>query len=152
MDIDSSRFMLIAALFSLGLYTGCGAPAKPAVADRQEPQYSESLNDSVADAKRLNDEIRDAFAAGDLQAADGPVHEIGHLLASLSERVGQMSLSEADQQKVDFATNSLMDCFGALDERLHGGESKGKSYGNVAESIDTALSELIAIVNEGPQE
>ncbi|MCA9186532.1 MAG: hypothetical protein R3E01_07250 [Pirellulaceae bacterium] len=121
MDIHSSRFMLIAALFSLGLYTGCGAPAKPAVADRQEPQYSESLNDSVADAKRLNDEIRDAFAAGDLQAADGPVHEIGHLLASLSEHVGQMSLSDADQQKVDFAINSLMVCFGRCMARVLAG-------------------------------
>ena len=36
-----------------------------------------------------------------------------------------------------------MDSFAPLDERVHGGESEGKSYGEVKAQIDAAIRETL---------
>lgn len=118
--------------------------------DSQAHSEPESLADAVAEIERLRGAIDQGFAAGDLDQADGPVHEIGHLIEELPELAAKESVSEEDQQQVKQAVDSLMDSFAALDERVHGGASAGKSYDDVASQVDDAMAILRAI--EPPEE
>jgi hypothetical protein len=116
--------------------------------DDHEHAHPESFAGAVTKVEELLADIKTSMAAGDLAKADGPVHEVGHLLEKLLELASTESLSEADQQQVERAVDSLMDSFAALDERVHGGESKGKSYDEVAAPIEAALSEVRSIGKE----
>jgi hypothetical protein len=68
------------------------------------------------------------------------LHEIGHTLEHVERHAENLDLSEAEQEKVDSAINSLFDAFGSIDEQFHGGE--GKSLDEVRESIDTSMKTL----------
>jgi len=109
---------------------------------------SASLAGAVSEVERLRGEIQAAFAAGQLEKADGPVHAIGHLLEDLPKLAATKSLSEADQQQVKRSVDALMNNFAALDERVHGGDSAGKSFDEVAAQIESALTELKSIGKE----
>ena len=61
-------------------------------------------------------------------ACQVPATGAGASSMALSELAAKDSLSEADQQQVKQSVDSLMDSFGAVDERLHGGDDAGKSY------------------------
>jgi len=139
--------------------TGCGSSetAIPATTAESHDHDSHSdhahgepasLADAVTEVERLRGEIQAAFAAGDLDKADGPVHELGHLLEELPEVAAKESLAEADQQQIKQSVDALMDSFAALDERVHGGDSAGKSYDEVASQIESALAELKSIGKE----
>lgn len=117
--------------------------------DEHGHAHPQSFAEAVAEIDRLRAEIKTSFAAGDLAKADGPVHEIGHLLEELPQLAAKQSLSEAEQQEqVKQAVGSLMDSFAALDERVHGGDSAGKSYEEVAAQIDAAFAELNSVAKE----
>jgi len=143
------------------LLVGCGSSESPppASSDKQHDDdhdhksheedgahaKPESLAEAVVEVEQLCNAIQSAFAEGDLDKADGPVHELGHLLEELPKLAAKESLSEAGQQQVQQAVDSLMDSFGALDERIHHGDGEGKSYDEVASSIDDALAELKSV-------
>lgn len=114
--------------------------------------HHESFSEAVGEVESLNAAVKTAFADSDLSTADGPLHEIGHLLEELPELAAQESLSEEDNRQVKQSVDSLMDSFGALDERIHGGAEDGKSYDDVASEIDAALSNLKTIVAREPAE
>ena len=113
--------------------------------DEHGHAHPESLAEALTEVEELHAKIKTAVAADDLETADPPLHELGHLLEELPELAQKESLSEEDQQQVKQAADSLMDSYGAFDERIHGGESKGKSYDEVADQIDEAISKLKAI-------
>lgn len=113
--------------------------------DEHEHAHPESFTETLTKVDELRAKIKTAFAAGKLEEADGPVHEIGHLLEEIPELAAKQSLPDADQQQVKQAVDALMESFAALDERLHGGDSAGKSYDEVAAQIDSALAELKTI-------
>ena len=116
--------------------------------DNHAHAESESLADAVATIERLRSSVQESFAAGELDEADGPVHEVGHLLEELPELAAGESLSAIQQEQVKQAVDSLMDSFAALDERLHGGSDVGKSYDEVAAQIEEALAELKTVCQE----
>ena len=119
--------------------------------DHVQSQF-ESLADVSAKVKQFRSSIQEAFAASDMDKADGPVHEVGHLLAEIPKLAENWSLSATEQRQVNQAVDSLMDCFGALDERIHSGGSGGKSFDDVAAQIDAAITELESIGDqEGTQ-
>ena len=113
--------------------------------DEHEHVHSESFVEVLTEVEQLLAEIKTAFAADDLETADGPVHGIGHLLEELPQLAAKASPSEPDRQQVKQAVDSLMDGFAALDERVHGGDGAGKSYDEVANQIDEAIATLKAI-------
>ena len=113
--------------------------------DEHGHAHPESFAEALTEVVELHAKIKTAVAADDLKTADPPLHELGHLLEELPELAQKESLSEEDQQQVKQAAESLMDSYGAFDERIHGGESKGKSYDEVADQIDEAISKLKAI-------
>jgi hypothetical protein len=136
---------------------GCGgaqttAPNSPA--DRHDHDHKthadghahpESFAAAVTEVEQCRAEIKTAFASDDLAKADGPLHEIGHLLKKLPELAAKEPLSETDQQQVKQAVDSLMDSFAELDERVHSGGRAGKSYDDVANDIDKAIAKVNAI-------
>jgi hypothetical protein len=160
---------LYAGLLSVAWLAGCGSSAstdsQPTV-ERRESDHdhhqgspaghhahgnAKSLGDALAKVERLRNAIQVAFAAKDLATADGPVHEIGHLLEELPELAAKESLSAKDQQQVKQSVDSLMKSFAALDERVHGGDGAGKSYDDVAGQIDSALTQLKSVGKETSQ-
>ena len=113
--------------------------------DEDDHVHSESFAEVLTEVEELFAEIKTAFAADDLDTADGPVHGIGHLLEELPQLAAKESPSESDRQQVKQAVDSLMDGFAAVDERIHAGEGAGKSYDEVATEIDEAIAKLKAI-------
>ena len=86
-----------------------------------------------------------AFAAGETEKADGPLHEAGHLLEAMAKFAESESFSAADLTAVKAATEELLDLLGEVDDRVHGGETKGKAFSEVAAQVTDALARLRAI-------
>lgn len=107
--------------------------------------HAESYAEALTQVEKLQAEVKAAFSADELSKADGPVHEIGHLLEALPDLARKESLSELDRQQVENSAGALMDRFGELDERIHGGSSAGKAYDEVASSIAEAMATLKSI-------
>jgi hypothetical protein len=116
--------------------------------DEHKHTHPESFADALTEVDELRAKVETAFAAGDLAKADGPVHEIGRLLEELPELATKEARSAANQQKVKRAVDSLMECFAELDTRVHGRDSAGKSYAEVADQINAALTDLKSVAKE----
>lgn len=159
------RFAACLALFgSTAALIGCGsseARSPVAVVDEHDHHHtshddshehtpSGSLANLVTKVEELSATIQDAFKAGDPEKGHGPLHEIGHVLEALPEIAAKESLASAQQEQLKAAVDSLMDSFGALDERLHGSGNDGKSFDEVAAQIEAAMFKLKAVC-EGEQ-
>ena len=107
----------------------------------------EDFDAAVAQLSELRDKIVSALEADDAEAAHDPLHDIGHTLEHVEQYAGNLDLSEAEQEKVDSAINSLFDAFGSIDEQFHGGE--GKSLDEVRDSIDASMEKLRQHVSGG---
>lgn len=109
-------------------------------------QADEEDLDTYAAALRkidsLRSAIKDAFAAKDLDKADAPVHEVGHLLEKLPALASKEKLSAEDQSAVKQAVDELFASFGKIDDKLHGGQ--GNTYEDVARQVDAAMETLQA--------
>ncbi|MCH2212552.1 MAG: hypothetical protein MK110_14705 [Fuerstiella sp.] len=99
-----------------------------------------TLEEGLKELTELRDTVRDAFAADDIDTAHGPLHDVGHLLEDIAALVERQELSDEQRDLVKKNIKSLFDLFGAVDSTLHGDE--GKTYSEVSDQIDTALSAL----------
>lgn len=99
-----------------------------------------SLVDAVAELVRLRDEVRDGFAAGDVDRAHGPLHEVGYLLEDIEQLAASPSLDTGVRAEASMAVNDLFRDFGDVDAKLHG--DTGKDYADVSEAIDRAVALL----------
>ena len=88
----------------------------------------------VQELVSLRNVIRDGFAADDVDAAHGPLHDVGSVLEKLPELAKKQGLGEDDLNSVNAATEALFDAFGAVDKTLHGGD--GSTYEEEADKID----------------
>jgi hypothetical protein len=151
----------LALVACLGVLTGslamvgCGpAPTETPAAKNQPPVAADELEhlhdgdhkhaatypEAITMLEGMRDKIRDAFAKGEAQSADETVHEIGHALEDVTELAKKASFSEEDQVAVGTAVESLLDAFGKIDDKLHGGD--GVDYDQVATDIDAAFETL----------
>ncbi len=144
------------ALFAIsGLVTlGCSSSsmestnAPPVAADDLEHIHDdhdghghpENYADAVTALESISDEIRESLAKGDMDAADGPVHEIGHVLEDIGPFAKEAGLSEADQTTVDEAVGKLLDAFGVVDKKIHAAETA--SYDDIADVVSESLGTL----------
>lgn len=145
-----AHLALIAAL--VVPFTGCGRSSeqsevnRPPVSidelehDHPPHAHAESYNAAVAELDAMRTQISTAFAAGDIKAADGPIHEVGHVLGHVVELAQEEDFSEAAIAEINAAVETLFDTFGRVDEKIHGGE--GVEYSEVADEIDAALETL----------
>lgn len=109
----------------------------------EEAELPESLPNSVIVLTGMRDTIRDGFKAGDIEKADGPLHEVGHLLEHIEDLAKKSSLTDAEKKQISDVIESLFKDFGLVDERVHDKKGeKGKPYSEVADSIDAAIKTL----------
>jgi hypothetical protein len=93
---------------------------------------------------KLQIQMKDALAAGDMKAADEPLHEIGHVLEEIPALAGNQSLSAPDEEKIKKAVNVLFDVYGEIDEEVHSEDTV--SYKPYAQKIESALGILQSFV------
>jgi len=101
----------------------------------------ESFEAAVEQIVQLRDSVQEALANDDLKKADGPVHEVGHVLEALNDLAAKAGLSDEQQKSVKTAQEALFGGFAALDQTIHG-KSDGKSWDDVKEEINQAISTL----------
>lgn len=109
-------------------------------AENDDHEHPQSYAEAVEQLEALHAAIKSAFSAGDTAKADGPVHEVGHLLKDVPAQGKKAALAATDQAAVEKAVDDLFECFGQIDQQLHGGQ--GKSYDEVAAQIDQAMEIL----------
>lgn len=109
-------------------------------AEDDHHKHPESYAEAVEQLEALHAAVKSAFSAGDTAKADGPVHAVGHLLKEVPALGKKAALAAADQAAIEKAVDDLFECFGQIDQQLHGGE--GKSYDEVAAQIDQAMGIL----------
>tara|TARA_R110002049_G_scaffold2750_2_gene21618 strand:- start:468020 stop:468634 length:615 start_codon:yes stop_codon:yes gene_type:complete len=105
-----------------------------------EPELPDNLADALTELVQLRNTIRDAFKADDLDAAHGPLHEIGRLLGCIESLVKDGGESAEHKEELTVAVDELFDSYTAVDETFH--SDGGKEYSEVAASIDAAVKTL----------
>ena len=91
--------------------------------------------------KQLNEHaetISKAFLAKTPDDAHDGLHKVGDLLMSIPALASH--LSEEKQSVVKKSAKELFECFGALDETMHGGPDT--PFSKVADRITAAMAEL----------
>lgn len=150
---SSILFCLVCtALFVAGCTDAPETPTVSGTAVTQPPERSDSLNpeaqrsqvgayrDAVESVSQMNWRIREALAAGDQEAAHGPIHEIGGVLTELGKLAEAADLSDEQLRSVRDAIEQLSDSFRAVDDRMHG--KAGLQYRDVAARIADSLLSL----------
>jgi len=103
-----------------------------------------SLADALKEVAVHQSAIKEAFANKKPEDAHDSLHEIGHTLEAIASLAVTPASSDADKQSVKKAVDELFECFGAMDDTLHG--KTGKSYDEVAERIDAAVASIKGMV------
>jgi hypothetical protein len=144
-----------------GALCGCGPaaapPAKPApaaVAHRDHAEHDHADHDhdhpttlagAVVEVEKAWKQIRDALKAGDRDAADDKVHEVGHLLEDCESLVAKQPAAarEAAKQGVE----EIFDCFDTLDAALHGDDDAWKKIDvdGIGKRLDAVFGKLAAL-------
>lgn len=115
--------------------------------DGHGSESPKTLAAGVAQLTELRDAIATAMDADDLKKADGPVHQVGHLLEQIGDLAGEAGLNETEEKDVKAAITTLFESFASLDKTIHG-KSDGKSWKDVSSDIDQAISALQNISSE----
>lgn len=96
---------------------------------------------AVAEVVELNEKIRDAFAKDDMEAADEPLHELGHVLdeeiVSLAEKA---EITGDDLATIKTSVDQLMGDFAKVDDKIHGKE--GVAYSEVEKQVTDGIATL----------
>ncbi|TWT81630.1 hypothetical protein CA13_30830 [Planctomycetes bacterium CA13] len=111
-----------------------------------ESIHPDNLKDAVAVLQTMHETIRDGFANDDVDAAHGPLHEVGHLLEMIESTLESASLSDTQQASAKEAVKSLFDEFGSIDGNLH--DDKPADYDAYAEKIDAAMKKLLEVSSD----
>ena len=104
-------------------------------------KHQESFGEAFGALKELNETVSTAFADNDSEAAHGPLHDVGHLLESISGFAAKSDLDEAAKETIESNIDTLMSSFGAVDALMHG-DDKGKEYSEVSADIDEAIAAI----------
>lgn len=96
--------------------------------------------EAVTQISSLNQKIKIALAEDDIKTADGPVHQLGHILEDVNEMAQEEGLAEGDIEEIKAAVETLFKTFGEVDERIHTGS--GKRYSDVETEISQAIKTL----------
>jgi len=106
--------------------------------DHDDHKPATSLKEALETIEKYRAEIKEAFLKKQPEDAHDALHEVGHSLESLTNLAG--ATTEEAKQSVKKAVDELFECFGAMDDTLHG--KTGKSYDEVGDRIDAALAVL----------
>jgi hypothetical protein len=146
-----TRFCLVIALCGwLSFVAGCAPKAGPTADDHSaeshadehehEEHHFETYDEAVKALAEMRDKIRDSFAKEDVEAAHGPLHDVGHILEHLPELAKKAGHPDEVQASVKEHTDKLFDLFDKVDRKLHG--EAGAAYDEVSADVDAALAKL----------
>ena len=110
--------------------------------DHEHTDHQEQMTFEAAVEKlvSMGDTIKQGFASGDTGAAHGPLHQVGHVLETISKLADAEDLSSEQLLAVKAATEKLFDAYGNIDKTMHGGE--GSTYEDEADGIQEAMIAL----------
>ena len=153
------RISTAATLLSLMLFTvGCAdstTPESPMVGDsdehgehgEHEGGHPETFAEAFAQLSEIQSTVSGAFEKEDMEAAHGPLHEVGHLLEDLSSFAAKSELGDEEKKTIETNIETLFDAFGAVDKKMHD-DSTGKDYSEVSDEIDTAIKAIATAAGE----
>lgn len=104
--------------------------------------HPETLPAAVTELKELVAKVREALASGDREKADGPVHEVGHLLEDIEGLVAKAKLPAEREAAVKQALGEIFQAFDTLDTAIHGDADKPIEFAPLDEKIGKALGVL----------
>lgn len=108
--------------------------------------HPETLAAGVAELRSSVSKLEEALASDSPDAADEVVHAVGHLLEDLRGLIAGSALAAEGRAAASSALDELDECFGAIDEAFHAGESAAeppaKVHAGMAERIAGALRKL----------
>ncbi|MEQ9409127.1 MAG: hypothetical protein RIK87_15435 [Fuerstiella sp.] len=139
-----------AAVAGLSFFlAGCAeesTPKTPVLADAHDHEHGdhhhpETFAEAFEEVTGMRNTIRESFQLQDPEAAHEPLHEVGHLLETMSEMAAKSDLSEDAKALIETNIDVLFDAFGAVDKKMHDGET-GKDYSEVSDAVDAALTAI----------
>ena len=139
--------LLFSMLLGLCVSLGCDQAAN--AVKEEAAKAVPTIGDVIGEVKKMVGLIGDGMSKGDqegLDAAHGPLHEIGHKLEALPALLDASDLADEAKTSAKGAVESLMDAFGKIDAKLHGA-ADGADYADVKDSIDSALATLLEQTN-----
>jgi hypothetical protein len=104
--------------------------------------HPETLPAAVTELKELVAKVREALSSGDREKADGPVHEVGHLLEDIEGLVTKAKLPAERETAVKQALGEIFQAFDTLDTAIHGDADKPIEFAPLDEKIGKALGVL----------
>jgi hypothetical protein len=142
---------LIASLVLLG-FTGCGSsPSSESpslVVDDHDHDHDheevENFAEGVATLRGHYVTIRDALGEDDIDTAHDPIHQMGHLLESLTQLVDHVGLDADDKATAQAAIDAMFEAYGQVDKAIHGAQPV--DYESVREPLDKAMADLESVV------
>jgi hypothetical protein len=144
--IQTLRLLLLGAAVVALVTPGCNSKtstdskANPEQDVESDEQHAETYAAAVAELNGLATSIKDAFIANDEDKAHDPLHDVGHILGEIPALADKESISDEDKAAIKSAVEDLFEGFGALDDKMHGGE--GATYEEVADQIEQAMVTL----------
>ena len=108
--------------------------------EKSEHKTADTYAAAVDEIERLRKSIKTGFDEKKLKEADEAVHEVGHVLETVTKLAAKASLSAEDQALVKKHVEDLFTAFGKIDEKLHG--AVGSDYNEVAKEIEAAIEVL----------
>lgn len=135
------RYHFVLPLCCVLALAGCRNENSPDAPPSTEQPESVGIDDQVSLIVKLRDEIRDGFTSGDVDAAHGPLHDVGDKLDELSNFAAGTERSQEEKQAIEGHIKTLFDAFGNIDKTLHGQE--GSTWEEEADTINEAMEKLV---------
>lgn len=139
-------------LISVTTLIGCGDSANKDKDDKKtsgkaddhdhDHDAPESYAAAVKEIKEMRDAVAKAEEGGNLADAHDPLHEVGHVLEAVESLAKKEALDATQLEGVKKAVDDLYDGFGAVDAKLHNDEKNAKTFAEVKDKIDGAISTL----------
>ncbi|MFM7074052.1 MAG: hypothetical protein ACKO38_19875 [Planctomycetota bacterium] len=104
---------------------------------------AENYADALRQLTEMHAKMKAAFGKKDIDAAHGPLHDVGHVLELIPVLAAKETKEEAVLAAIRKPVDELFDYYGKVDEKLHG--EAGVTYEEVSSKIDAALEKLKAV-------
>ncbi|MEY4181120.1 MAG: hypothetical protein RLY70_4695 [Planctomycetota bacterium] len=104
---------------------------------------AENYADAIRQLTAMHGTMKTAFGKKDIDAAHGPLHDVGGLLELIPVLASKETKDEATLAAIRKSVDELFDYYGKVDEKLHG--ETGATYEEVSSKIDAAFEKLKAV-------
>lgn len=126
---------------------GSAKPAGGAEGGAKSAVKAENYADAIRQLTEMHGKMKTAFGKKDIDAAHGPLHDVGHVLELIPALAAKETQDETVLASIRKPVDELFDHYSKVDEKLHG--ESGVTYEEVSSQIDAALEKLKAVKLSG---